>query len=79
MVVAVSVGVVYVVPVPNRVPAVRELYQFIVPAEATAPSVTEPDSQRFAGAVEVIDGGVFIVAMIAVLVGVVHPEAVAST
>ena len=72
-------GVVKIVPVPNRVPLVWESYQFIVPAEATASSVTLPESQRFAGAVEVIDGGVFIVAMIAVLVGVVHPEAVAST
>ena len=68
-----------VVPVPNKVPPVRESYQFIVPAETTAPSVTIPESQREAGAVEVIVGGVFIAAITAVLVAVVHPEAVAST
>ena len=67
------------VPVPNRVPPVWESYQFIVPVEATAPSVTLPESQRDAGAVEVIVGGVFIVAIIAVLAGVVHPAIDAST
>ena len=54
-------------------------YQFIVPAEATAPNVTVPVSQREAGVVEVIDGEILTVAMIAVLFGVVHPDAVAST
>ena len=71
-------GVVKIVPVPNRVPPVWESYQFIVPAEATAPSVTLPESQRDAGAVEVIVGGVFMVAVIGVLVGVVHPDKEAS-
>ena len=78
MVVAVSAGVVNVVPVPNRVPAVRESCQFIVPAEATALSVMLPESQRDSGAVEVIVGGVFMVAVIGVLVGVVHPDKEAS-
>jgi hypothetical protein len=67
-----------VVPVPNKVPPVCASYQFIVPAEAVAPNVTEPESQRFAGVVEVIVGVIFTVAVTAVLVGVVHPEAVAS-
>ena len=67
------------VPVPIAVPPVWESYQLIVPAEATAPSVTLPESQRDAGAVEVIVGEMLIVAIIAVLAGVVHPVAVAST
>lgn len=71
-------GVVKEFPVPNEVPPVWTLYQFIVPAEAPAPSVTVPESQRELGIVEVIVGLAFIVAVIVVLVGVVHPEAVAS-
>ena len=67
------------VPVPNTVPPVGALYQFMVPPEATAPRVTVPVSQREAGAVEVIDGVIFTVAIMEVLVGVVHPDAVAST
>lgn len=51
----------------------------IVPAEALAPSVTVPESQRDSGVVEVMVGVVFIVAVIGVLVGVVQPDAVAST
>lgn len=79
MVVAAILGVMNEFPVPNEVPPVSESYQFIVPAEATAPNVTEPESQRFAGVVEVIVGGKLTVAVIAVLVAVVHPDVVAST
>ena len=67
------------VPVPNEVPPVATSYQFIVPAEAMAPNVTAPVSQLDPGIVEVMDGEILIVAIIAVLVVVVHPEAVAST
>lgn len=49
------------------------------PAEATAPSVTVPASQRDAGVVEVIDGIAFMVAIIAVLEGVVHKGPTVST
>ena len=48
------------------------------PEEEAATSITVPELQRDAGVVEVIDGEVLIVAIIAVLVGVVHPELVAS-
>ena len=72
-------GVVKEFPVPNKVPPVGTSYQLIVPAEAVAPRVTVPESQREAGVVEVIVGGMLTVAIIAVLVGVVHPDAVAST
>lgn len=72
-------GVVNEVPVPKEVPPVGVSYQLIPPAEAVAPSVTVPESQRDSGVVEVIVGVVFMVAVIAVLVGVVQPEAVAST
>lgn len=72
-------GVVNTVPVPNDVPLVGTSYQLIVPEEAVAPRVTEPVSQRDLGVVEVIVGEELIVAIIAVLVGVVHPDAVAST
>lgn len=65
-------------PVPNEVPPVGTSYQFIVPVEAVAPSVTEPESQRDAGVVEVIVGDMLTVAVITVLVGVVQPDAVAS-
>ncbi len=67
------------VPVPNIVPPVATSYQFIMPAEATAPNVIAPVSQLDPGIVEVMDGEILIVAIIAVLVVVVHPEAVAST
>ena len=72
------IGVVNEVPVPNEVPPVGNSYQFIVPAEAIAPSVTVPVSQREFGVVDVIVGMGFMVATIAVLVGLVHPS-VAST
>lgn len=71
-------GVVNEVPVPNEVPPVATSYQLIVPAEAVAPSVAVPESQRNAGAVEVIDGVVFMVAVIGILVGIVHPDELAS-
>lgn len=50
------VGVVYVAPVPNEVPPVDTLYQFIVPAEAVAPKVTIPESHIDVSEVEVIEG-----------------------
>ena len=67
------------VPVPNAVPPVGASYQLIVPPEAVAPNVTEPESQRDAGVVDVIDGEMFTVAITDVLVGVVQPDSVAST
>ena len=67
------------VPVPNTLPPVGKSYQSIVPVEAVAASVTVPASQRDAGVVEVIIGGMWIVAIIAVLVGVVQLGVVAST
>ena len=72
-------GVVNEVPVPNKVPPVGTLYQFMFPAEATAPRVTVPVSDREAGVVEVMDGEILTVAVSATLVGVTHPDAVAST
>lgn len=79
MVVAVRFGVVNVVPVPNEVPPLCTSYQLIVPVEATAPNVTVPESQRFAGVVAVIFREILTFAVIAVLVGVVHPDVVVST
>ena len=72
-------GVANEFPVPNEVPPVGTSYQFIVPVEGIAPNVTDPEPQRDADRIEVIVGGMLIVAIIAVLVGVVHPAAVAST
>ena len=72
-------GVVYDVPVPIDVPPVDAAYQFIVPAEAVAPSVTVPASHLAAGVVVKIAGVVLTVAVTAVLVPVVQPLAVAST
>ena len=72
-------GVVKLVPVPKLVPPVGAEYQFIVPAEAVAPNVTVPVPQRLPGVVPVIVGIAFTVAVTAVLDGVVHPFAVAST
>ena len=60
-------GVVKEVPVPNKFPPVGASYQFIVPAEATACSVTVPVSHREAGVVDVMDGAVLMVAVIRVL------------
>lgn len=67
------------VPVPNEVPPLGTSYQFIVPAEAVAPSVTVPVSQRDDGDVEVMVGTVFTVAIISVLVTVGQFPLVAST
>ena len=67
------------VPVPNEVPPVGTSYQLIIPPEAVAPNVIEPELQRAAGMVEVIEGEILIVAIIAVLVGVAHPDIEAST
>ena len=72
-------GVVDEVPVPNEVPPVGTPYQLIVPLEAVAPNVMVPESQRDAGAAEVIVGGMLMVAIMGVLVGLEHPVAVAST
>ena len=72
-------GVVNEVPVANEVPPVATSYQFIVPAEATAPSITEPVSQRDAGVVEVIEGEMVMLAVTDVLAAVVQPAATAST
>ncbi len=55
--------VVYEVPVPNKFPPVGASYQLIVPAEATACSVTVPVSHREAGVVDVMDGAAFMVAV----------------
>lgn len=79
MVVAESDGVVNVEPVPTRAPPVAASYQFIVPAEAVAPSVTTPDPQTEPGVVPVIEGIVLIVATTEVLDVVVHVPTVAST
>jgi hypothetical protein len=71
--------VVKLVPVPNDAPPLAAAYQLIVPAEVVAPSVTVPVPHLDAGAVPVIVGIVFIVAVTAVLDVVVHPFVVAST
>lgn len=72
-------GVVNEVPVPNDIPAVATLYQFIVPADAIALKVTVPASQREFGVVEVIVGIGFTVAMISFLGIVEQFPLVAST
>ena len=72
-------GVVNDVPVPILAPPVAAAYQLIVPALAVAPNVAVPFPHVAAGAVAVIVGIVFTVAVTAVLVGVVHPFDVAST
>ena len=60
-------GVVKAFPVPNKVPPVGKLYQLIVPAEAVAPRVTVPESQREAGVVEMMVGVAFMVAVTGIL------------
>ena len=72
-------GVVKDVPVPNDVPPVEAAYQFSVPADAVAPSVTVPVPQREAGVVPEMVGAVVTVAATAVLEAVVQPLDVAST
>ena len=66
-------------PVPADEPPVDTLYQLIVPAEAVAPSVTEPVPQLEPGVVPVIVGIVLIVAVTVVLLAVVQLPDVAST
>lgn len=78
MVVVARLGVVKEFPVANKVPPVGASCQLIVPADAVAPNVIVPESQREFG-VAVIDGEMLTVAIIAVLVGLVQPFAVAST
>ena len=63
VVVSVKTGVVNAVPVPKDVPPVNTLYQFIVPALAVAPSVTDPASHLDAGIIPVIAGTALIVNM----------------
>lgn len=71
-------GVVKLVPVPNDVPPVAAAYQLIVPADAVAPSVNVPASQRDAGVVPVIVGSVLTVAVTIVLEADEHPPFTAS-
>ena len=56
-----------------------EEYQLTVPELALAPKVTVPVPQFEPGVVPVIVGAALIVAVTDVLLGVVHPFAVAST
>ncbi len=49
-------GVVKLVPVPTKLPNVGASYQFKVPEEAVACSVTVPTSHRLAGVVVLITG-----------------------
>jgi hypothetical protein len=77
-VVALIVGVVNEVPVPNEEPPVDAAYQFNVPALAVAPNPTIPESQRLPGVVVETLGVVFTVAITADLAEV-HPVFVAST
>lgn len=79
MVLADILGVVKLVPLTKELPPEEAEYQLIVPAEAVAPNVTVPTSQRAAGVVAVIAGLVLIVAIIDVLEEVVQPLLVAST
>ncbi len=72
-------GVVKLIPVPSEVPPLDAAYQFMVPALATAPSVTVPGPHLDPGVVPVIVGMVLMVAVTAVLVVVVQPLLVAST
>lgn len=75
----VKFGVVNVMPVANDIPPVATPYQLSVPAEAVAPIVTVPESQREPGVVEVIAGELLTVAITAIFVGLVQPFAIAST
>ena len=61
-------------PVPIAVPPVEAAYQLMVPAEADAPSVTVPASQRDPGKVLTIVGRAFTVVAIPLLM-VEHPLA----
>ena len=73
------VGVIKEVPVASGVPPDDAAYQFTVPAEAVAPSVTVPVPQREPGVVPEMVGMALTVAVTAVLAAVVQPFAVAST
>ena len=68
MVVALILGVVNEVPVPNDEPPVDAAYQFNAPALAVAPRVTVPASQRAPGVVVLMEGVVFTVAITGVRV-----------
>ncbi len=56
MVVEDKIGVVKLFPVASELPPVLELYQLMVPAEATAPSVAVPGLHVDPGVVDVIAG-----------------------
>ena len=66
-------GVVKLVPVPSAVPPVGFAYQLKVPADAVAPKVTVPASQRLAGVVVRTVGAVFTVAITGVRIEVQLP------
>jgi hypothetical protein len=73
-------GVVKLVPVPNEVQSVGVEYQLIVPPSlAVAPNVRVPVPHLEAGVEPVMEGTVLIVAVTAVLLGVVQLLSVAST
>ena len=69
-------GVVNDVPVPRDDPPDEAAYQFIVPAEAEAPSVTVPVPHLEAGVVPVMVGIAFTVTVTDVRVALTHPAAV---
>ena len=71
-------GVKKATPVYNDVPPVDAEYQFIDPTLAVALSSSEPLSHIEDSLIDVMVGTGFIVAVMAVLVGVVHPLYVAS-
>lgn len=60
-------GVVNIVPDPNRGPPVEAAYQFIAPDEAVALKVAVPESQTGVAEVELIVGNVLTVAITSVL------------
>ena len=65
-------GVVKDPPVASAAPPEEAANQEMVPAEAVAPRVTDPVPQLAAGLVEVMEGMVLMVAVIAVLGEAVH-------
>ena len=65
-------GVVYEVPLASEVPPVGAAYQYIVPTDAVAPSVTVPVPQLDAGVVPVIVGVVVTVKIALLLLAVVE-------
>ena len=73
MVVDERLGVVNDVPVHRDDPPVNAAYQFIDPAEAAAPKVTDPVPQRDADVVPVMVGIVFSVITALPVIGVVPP------